>query len=55
MPEASPVMARLGWPGGAAELLFKLGGDPVANRFARRFVPLVELEIELDMRLYILI
>ena len=38
-----------------AEPLVKLGGDPVASNVDNRFDPLVELEIELDMRLNILI
>jgi hypothetical protein len=49
MPDANPVTAKFGELVVAAELLVKLGGDPLARSVAKMFDALVGLEIELDM------
>jgi hypothetical protein len=49
MPDAKPVMAKLGESVVLVEPLLRLGGEPVARSDDSRFPPLLVLVIELDI------
>jgi hypothetical protein len=49
IPEAKPVTAKSGSLVVEVEPLLRLGGEPVARIEDKRFAPLVELLIELDI------
>ena len=49
IPEARPATAKSGSLGFEVEPLLRLGGAPVARIEDKRFDPLVELLIELDI------